>query len=350
MATITTDKATERVGRSINGSTKKYADEKSRTEINKIFTDGAYAGQGYATCSTDAKTAAKTVSLANFLLLKNVPVSILFTKAVGIANATLNINSTGAKPIYYLGTAIQPGIIRPNTIVTFIYDGTNYNIVGIAGLEQSDDDSELWVDMGLPSGLKWARRNIDITQASGFAASEYQYECSFVSWGNTDMYNPTSSSAFAHDWGTSNDTEPYVSSPGAALTGNISPSQDAARANLGAPWRMPTTGEYAELFANIDYINADGSAIDSSQANKLVTVNSVTGIRIKSKINGKILFFPCSGLGNGTSWDYRGSNGLYWASSLSSSTGGRNLSFRSGGVRPQDNDSRYYGFAVRAVQ
>jgi hypothetical protein len=164
------------------------------------------------------------------------------------------------------------------------------------------------------------------------------------------MYNPTSSSAFAHDWGTGNETEPYVSSPGAALTGNISPSQDAARANLGAPWRMPTTEEYAELFANIDYINADGSAIDSSQANKLVTVNSVTGIRIKSKINGKILFFPCSGHGSGTSWHDRGSVGLYWASSLLSSTGGRDLYFHSGGVSPRNSDYRFYGFAVRAVQ
>ena len=62
MATITTDKSTERVGRSINGSTKKYADEKSRAEINKIFTDLAYAGQGFGTCSTAATTAAGTTT------------------------------------------------------------------------------------------------------------------------------------------------------------------------------------------------------------------------------------------------------------------------------------------------
>ena len=352
MSIITTDKSTERVGRSINGSTKKYADEKSRTEINKIFTDGAYAGQGYATCSTDAKTEAKTVSLSNFLLLKNVPVHVLFTKSVDVANATLNINSTGAKPIYYLGTAIQPGIIRPNTIVTFVYDGSNYNVVGIAGLEESSDPSDLWVDMGLPSGLKWAKRNIDITQANGFAASEYQYECSFVSWGNTDMHNPSSSSAFDYNWGTGNDTEPYKSSPGAALTSNIAASFDAARANLGAPWRMPTTGEYAELFNSsyTKFIDANGADIASSTTNKLVTMNGVTGIRLKSLINGNILFFACSGYGSGASWDSRGSYGYYWASSLYSSTHGRYLYFGSGGVYPQYNFSRYYGFAVRAVQ
>lgn len=350
MATITTDKATERVGRSVNGSTKKYADEKARAEINKIFTDGAYAGSGLGSCSTDATTVAKTATLANYLLLKNVPVSVFFEKGVNVAGATLNINSQGAKPIFISGSAIQPGVIRPRTTVTLVYDGTNYNITAIGGMEQSGDDSDLWVDMGLPSGLKWAKRNMDVTQANGFAASEYQYECSFVSWGNTNMKNPSSSSAFAETWGTSNDTEPYVSSPGAALTGNIAPSMDAARVNLGAPWRMPTTGEYAELFANIDYIDADGNTIDSSQANKLITINSTTGIRIKSKINGKILFFPCSGHGNGTSWNYRGSGGYYWASSLLSSTNGRYLNFSSGGVNPQSYSSRYHGFAVRAVQ
>ena len=350
MATITTDKATERVGRSVNGSTKKYADEKARAEINKIFTDGAYAGSGLGSCSTDATTVAKTATLANYLLLKNVPVSVFFEKGVNVAGATLNINSQGAKPIFISGSAIQPGVIRPRTTVTLVYDGTNYNITAIGGLEQSGDDSDLWVDMGLPSGLKWAKRNMDVTQANGFAASEYQNECSFVSWGNTNMKNPSSSSAFAETFGTGNDTEPYVSSPGAALTGNIAPSMDAARVNLGAPWRMPTTGEYEELFANIDYIDADGNTIDSSQANKLITINSITGIRIKSKNNGKILFFPCSGHGYGTSWYDSGSNGYYWASSFYSSTNCCYLYFDSGGVNPQSKNNRFRGFAVRAVQ
>ena len=61
-------------------------------------------------------------------------------------------------------------------------------------------------------------------------------------------------------------------------------------------------------------------------------------------------FFPCSGNGNGTSWNNRGSNGNYWSSSLNSATNGRNLNFNSGGVNPQNNNNRFNGFAVRAVQ
>jgi hypothetical protein len=204
--------------------------------------------------------------------------------------------------------------------------------------------------MGLPSGLKWARRNIDLTQVNKFAASEFQYDWTFFSWGNTEGHNPISSSAFDYNWGSANDG-PYASTPGAALTANMAPSQDAARANLGAPWRMPKTEEYAELFANIDYVQADGTTvIDAGQTNKLVTVNGITGIYLKSKINGNLLFFPCSGYGYGASWSSRGSSGRYWSASLYSSASGFILSFNSGGVDPQGSSSRFLGVAVRAVQ
>ena len=65
---------------------------------------------------------------------------------------------------------------------------------------------------------------------------------------------------------------------------------------------------------------------------------------------GRKIFFACSGNGNGTSWNNRGSNGNYWSSSLNSATNGRNLNFNSGGVNPQNNNNRFNGFAVRAVQ
>ena len=215
------------------------------------------------------------------------------------------------------------------------------------------------VDMGLPSGTLWAKCNIDVTQSNGFAASPYQYDCSFFSWGNTGGHNPTSVSSFApYNWGGVNETEPYYanqpygSTPGNTLTGNIAVGEDfdAARANLGAPWRMPTNAEYGELFANIKYINADGTEVDTTKADKRVTVNGIVGLYIQSKINGARLFFSCSGLGIGTSRSNRGSNGYYWSSTWGSSRSARYLNFRSGGVTPQDINYRYYGFAVRAVQ
>ena len=335
------------------GNTTVHITAAERTAWNAkqaAITDGAQIGLGYGVSSEAATTQARTATIASFILLKNMPVTVRFTTAVNATNATLNISSTGAKPIYIDGNALQPGVIRPGMVATMIYDGTKWNIVALQGLEQSAGRTDYMVDMGLPSGLLWADRNIDATQPDGFCESPFQYEGSFFSWGNTEPHNPTSTSAFGYDWGTGNDG-PYASTPGAKLNGNMAPSQDIVRAICGAPFRLPTTGEFAELFANIDYVQADGeTVIDASQANKLVTVNSVVGIYLKSKINGKSLFFPCSGNGYGSSWYNRGSIGNYWSSSLYSAAYGRHLYFYSGGVSPQGNGNRFDGFAGRAVQ
>ena len=60
--------------------------------------------------------------------------------------------------------------------------------------------------------------------------------------------------------------------------------------------------------------------------------------------------FPASGNRNGTSLNNRGSNGNYWSSSLNSSANGYNMNFNSGGVNPANNNNRFNGFSVRAVQ
>ena len=225
-------------------------------------------------------------------------------------------------------------------------------------------DTDLYTDMGLPSGTLWAKKNIDITQQNGFAASEFQYECSFCSWGNTDMYNPNAQNSFAgvYNWGGVKDNEPYYenqpygSTPGAALTADFGPSFDAARRHLGAPWRMPSTEEFKELFDNCDFIDADGNIVSASTsvagtaADKRITMNGIVGLRLRSTINGNVIFFPASGSGNGASWSNRGSYGYYWSSSWGSARNARHLYFYSDGVNPQYTGSRYYGRAVRPVQ
>ena len=327
----------------------------------KLMQDMANGGLGFGTCSTAATTQAKTVAVTDFILLKNGIVSVYFTSGINVASATLNVSSTGAKAIHVNGAALQAGVVKAQTVVQFQYDGTYWNIVGMFGLENSSTPDDLYVDMGLPSGVLWARRSIDVTQANGFAASEFQYECSFVSWGNTKMYNPVSNSAFDHDFGTWDNSKNaagdgylpesiYGQTPGCAVTANLAPSQDVARVNLGAPWRMPTTGEYAELFSNSIYIDANGNEVDTTKADKRVTVNSVLGLYLQSKINGNRIFFPCSGYGYGTSWVGRGSDGVFWSSSFLSAVYARGLVFGSGGVYPQYGNGRYDGFAVRAVQ
>lgn len=212
--------------------------------------------------------------------------------------------------------------------------------------------------MGLPSGVLWAPCNIDISRPNGFAKSPFQYDCSFFSFGNVDGHNPTGPASFSPwDWGGINAQDPwyegqiYGDTPGAALTSNIpvGSEYDAARANLGSPWRMPTSEDFIELISNSIFINANGTEIDASQANKLVTVNGVVGIYLQSTINGARLFFSCAGFGNGTSRGSRVTIGFYWSSTVSSTRGARYLSFSASGVNPQNSSNRYYGFTIRPV-
>lgn len=212
--------------------------------------------------------------------------------------------------------------------------------------------------MGLPSGLLWAPMNIDTRQERGFAESPFLYDCSFVSWGNVEPHSPNSDNAsFDYNWGGVNaqapwyDGQVYGSTPGSELMTNIDIAHDVANLICGEKWRMPSSTEFKELFDNCDFVQADGTTvIDAGTTDKRVTVNGVVGIYLKSKINGSLLFFACSGRGDGTSWDLRGSFGSYWSSSFDSARVAYFLSFSSGGVSPQNlNLSRYFGFPVRPV-
>lgn len=87
-------------------------------------------GHGYATCSTAAATAAKVGSLSSYTLTTGGIVAVKFTNAVP-ANATLNINSKGAKAIYYRGAKITAGVIGAGDTATFIYNGSYYHLISI---------------------------------------------------------------------------------------------------------------------------------------------------------------------------------------------------------------------------
>ena len=130
----------------------------------------------------------------------------------------------------------------------------------------------------------------------------------------------------------------YAETDGAALTGNIPTNNtyDMARHNMGAPCRLPTSGEFQELVNNCtsEWTDEDG----------------VAGRRFTSNINGNSIFFPASGNYNGTTLYNRGSVGHYWSSTYGSATGARLLYFSSSGVSPTGSYHRRNGFTVRAVQ
>ena len=285
--------------------------------------DMATLGYGYGVCSTAGATAAKTVSITNTVLTPGGIIAVLFQNAFTASNPTLSVNGSAAKPIKLFGNAFPMGKVKNNTILVMNYDGTNFNVIGIEPQVAAAPDGA--VDLALPSGVLWADKNIGAT-------TPYE-DGLYFSWGNITGHTGDD----GYDFGTDNDG-PYASTPGAELTGNIptNGTYDAARHNMGAPWRMPTVGEFQELVANCDseWTDEDG----------------VAGRLFTSRINGNSIFFPASGYRYGTGLYNRGSRGHYWSSSLSSQTYGYNLNFSSTGVDPAYSLNRFYGFSVRAVQ
>lgn len=173
--------------------------------------------------------------------------------------------------------------------------------------------------MGLPSGLQWANCNIGAEKPSDSGI--------YFSWGNIEGHAEGSGYDFSQDV--------YDATAAAAITANLSLSQDAARANLGAPWRMPTADEFQELYDNCTCV--------------WTTLNGVNGLLFTSNVNGNTLFFPAAGYYNGTSLGSRGSEGRYWSSTYISAASARLLYFDSSRVNPQGSDGRRRGFSVRAV-
>lgn len=90
----------------------------------------ASLGQGYATCTTAASTAAKRATLSSYALTAGGYPAVKFTYAVP-AGATLSINSKAAKPIWYKGAAITAGVIQAGDLAVFLYNGSQYHLVAI---------------------------------------------------------------------------------------------------------------------------------------------------------------------------------------------------------------------------
>ena len=173
-----------------------------------------------------------------------------------------------------------------------------------------------WVDLGLPSGLKWATCNVGATTPEGYG--------NYYAWGET-------STKTSYDESNSVTYGQQIS----GFSGNA--TYDAARANWGSTWRMPTKTEMEELENNCTWT--------------WTTQNGVNGRRVTGP-NGNSIFLPAAGYCYGSSRDYVGQGGYYWSSTPhESNTGGAYyLYFYSYFHYMHWNvDSRCYGHTVRPV-
>jgi hypothetical protein len=291
-------------------------------KIQPVVDTGSVAplGFGYGVCETAGATAAKTVSMTNTVLTPGGIIAVNFVNAFTASSPTLSVNGSAAKPIKLYGNAMPMGKVHANTILVMYYDGTQFNVISIQS--QTAAAPTGFVDLALPSGLLWCEHNVG-------ASTPYEHGLYF-SWGNVEGHAEGSGYDFSD--------AVYAETPGAALTGNVpvNGTYDLARHNMGAPCRLPTVGAFQELNSNCDseWTDEDG----------------VAGRRFTSRINGNSIFFPASGLYDGTTLYYRGSFGYYWSSSYYSATSAYYLYFNSSDVLPAGYYRRRLGFTARAVQ
>ena len=195
-----------------------------------------------------------------------------------------------------------------------------------------------WVDLGLSSGLKWAKCNVG-------AKNETDYG-SYFQWG--DIMNKTNSKC---DWttykycsGSETTLTKYNNKSSYGTVDNIMTLEtvdDAAAQIMGGNWRIPTQTEFEELIEGTN--------------NQWVTNYNGTGVngrKFTSKTDtSKYIFIPAAGYCGGGSVNNVGDNGYVWSSSLLTSgpSGALYLNFHSSGCNVYGYN-RCNGLSVRGVR
>ena len=195
-----------------------------------------------------------------------------------------------------------------------------------------------YVDLGLPSGLKWAKCNVG-------AEKETDYGDYFM-WGSTTPNTADECilvNAPFNNGSSSYDYEYFNAHKSEWLDNknNLKAEFDAAYQATGGKSRMPTSDEFQELYDNTvnEWVeNFNGSGVNGW---KFISKTDTT----------KYIFFPACGNAFGVGVNHRGSGGDYWSSSLNPfrTSNSLSLNFFMDGIYPQDDYCRYCGFCVRPV-
>ncbi len=169
-----------------------------------------------------------------------------------------------------------------------------------------------YVDLGLPTGLLWATCNIGATYPEEYG--------DYFAWGETTTKSEYTESNYT-----------YSGNPT-----TLPLSADAANANWGGNWRMPTKEERDELFNNCIIIWTDN-----------YNYTGIAGFIFKNKVAGSknIIFLPAGGRYQ-ASLSAVNLMGNYWCSSFDNGAQYFSISSSGGGL---GKSADYLGYSVRAV-
>ena len=302
----------------------KLASDSDGGKDRYFVTKGTYDLTKTPTIRPTEESATYTINLINVsTAAENETITIYAMVAPSVVNAPLTIKVYGADGMQtYVAKDIDSG-------VQGFAKGRAYTIT--ATLVQGEHE---YVDLGLPSGTLWATCNLGANSpeeyggyfAWGETKTKETYGYSTYKWCNGTYDTLTKYNNYNSNYGTlDRKTE-------------LDPEDDAATANWGSDWRMPSLDQIEEL------CNSDNTTTEWT------TLNGVNGRLITSKANGKSLFLPAAGVRGSSSLALADSHGFYWSRSLSEDpTGAFILHFKSDNIY-SDYYWRENGQSVRPVR
>ena len=186
------------------------------------------------------------------------------------------------------------------------------------------DNGHEWVDLGLPSGTKWATCNVGATTPEEYG--------DYFAWGEVETKTTYDWSTYKWCNGSYETLTKYCTDSQYGSVDNktvLDKEDDAAAVHWGGAWRMPTDAEMTELREQCTWT--------------WTTQNGVRGYKVSSKTNSNSIFLPAS--------SNSGSTHFYWSSSLNTDRlpSAWCVNFNSVGVS-RSYDSREYGQSVRPIQ
>ena len=231
---------------------------------------------------------------------------------------------------YYTVKLVSPGVGTIYYRAYIIIDGVpHYGVVKSFDNAHGFTNGHEWIDLDLPSGTKWATCNVG-------ANSPEEYG-DYFAWGETTTKSNYSWSTYFDTDDNGNTFKKYNSNGG--LT-ELQPTDDAATANWGSDWQMPSLAQIKELYDS------------SNTTTERTQVNGVNGRKITSKNNGNSIFLPAAGYRYDANLSRAGSyGGFYWSRSLYTSNADDAYYLRFDSDRiGWDYRYRYYGQSVRPVR
>lgn len=180
------------------------------------------------------------------------------------------------------------------------------------------------IDLGLPSGTKWACCNVGAK-----APEEYG---NYYAWGETQPKSEYNWDTYQYYDGSKSGDDRFVNI-GSDIAGTV---YDAATANWGTPWRMPSRVQFLELKdeCSSEWTNQSG----------------VNGYKFTGR-NGGTIFLPAAGCRTENGFLSEDSfGGGYWSSTSTAPKASYGLHYDSNGPFWSSVFTRNYGFTVRPVR